>query len=95
MSWVIPIGFEVVREPEWDPESADLMAAYLAVQADKGPHGISMERATAKGAKFVASPIPTHDLAQKAISRAQKKYYKENPDASPEGDLWHVEEITG
>lgn len=92
MTWVSPVGFEVVREAEWDRESADLMSAYLAVEADRGPHGIPMERATRKGAKFKASPVPTHDLAQKAINRQQKKYYKANPDASPEGDLWSVEE---
>jgi len=51
-----------------------------------------MDRATAKGAKFVASPEPTHDLAAKALKKAQKKYYKANPAADSEGDLWSVEE---
>jgi hypothetical protein len=85
----------VVRaEPEFSAWDINLMLAYNAFEADKGPHGIPMSRATDPKARFRADPIPTHDKAQKALSKAQKKYYDANPDADRAGDLWHVDELT-
>jgi hypothetical protein len=93
-TWRRLLGFEVIRESEWDRESLDLVLAHLAAEAEKGPHGIPMSRATRKGAKFIAPTMPTHDLAQKALAKAQKAYYDANPDAIRDGDLWGpVEEI--
>lgn len=92
-TWHTLLGFEVLRDPEWDEESVDYLLALAAVEADIGPHGIPMSRATAADAYFEASPIPTHDKAQKALAAAQKKYYDAWPDADRSGDLWTVEEI--
>ena len=93
ISWFRPVGVIVTREPEWDQESVDLLAAHLAAEASKGAHGIPMDRATRKGAKFTGPAEPTHDLAQKDMARRQRKYYKANPDADRDGDLWSVEEV--
>jgi hypothetical protein len=84
----------VHREPEFSQWDINLMLAYNAIEADKGPHGIPMSRATDPKARFVAPAEPVHDKAQKALSRAQEKYYKTYPDADRSGDLWAVEELT-
>jgi hypothetical protein len=52
-----------------------------------------MDRATAKDAKFRATPIPNLDKAGAAVHRAAKAYKKRFPDADMEDMLWSVEEL--
>jgi hypothetical protein len=88
------LGFRLVREPEFDRDSVNRMLAHLLIEEDRGPHGVSMTRATARDAKFQASPLPIHDKAAKAIATAKKKYYEAHKDAEREGDIWTVAEVT-
>lgn len=72
------------------------MSALLAsreVESQTGWHGIRMDRATAKEARFRASPIPNLDKAAAAVHRAAKAYKKRFPEAEMEDLLWSVEEI--
>jgi hypothetical protein len=70
------------------------MLAQLAIDADKGSHGIAMSRATDPEARFIASPLPTVDKAAQTLHKAQEAYYKQWPDADRSADLWSVEEVT-
>ena len=83
-----------MREPEWGRRDLALVLAQISVEADVGPHGVPMSRATAADAKFEASPMPTHDKAAKALAKAQKAYYDQWPEADRSGDLWSVKEVT-
>jgi hypothetical protein len=85
---------QVIRQPEFNAADVALMAGDLLYRESLGPHGIPMDRATAKDARFVASEIPTHDKAAKAIAKSQQKYYDSYPDELRDGDLWSVQEVT-
>lgn len=82
------------REPEWTPDEVALFLAQRADSMSRNMYGIPMERATARGAKFVADELPTLDVAVDAVSRARNAYYKQHPDAPRDGMIWGVREVT-
>ncbi len=91
LTWFRPAWVDVVREPEGTRDQVELVAAHLTDQAERGPHGIPMSRATRTGAKFTVD-LPIRDFAQEALSRAQKQYFDQYPDADRSSLIWHVEE---
>lgn len=85
-----------VREPEWDNHERALMLAHFANEAEIGPYGITIARATAKDARFRASALPTVNKAVEAAQRAQDAYFKQYPQMEKLGPalMWSVSEVT-
>lgn len=86
----------VSREPEWDAEQVALFQAHRQVEAERGPYGIPLSRATDPTAKFEASDKPTMNLAVEAGRKARDAYFKQYPEAQAmsESLMWSVSEVT-
>lgn len=101
LTWFIPSAVEVTREAEFDGDTVTRMLAHLELEADRGPHGQLMSRATDPRANpsthdgwhYEARPKPANDYAAQAIARAQETYYEANPKQSRAGHLWTVHEV--
>lgn len=84
----------VEREPEWTPDEVSLFVAARQVEAERGPYGIPLSRATDPSARFVASDKPTINRAVQAANKAQERYFKQYPEARELGSalMWSVVE---
>lgn len=82
------------REPEFSHADKVALLALDAYEADLGPHGLPLSETTdpANQRAYVAEN-PVMDWAARAISDAQRKYYKQFPDESGDGHLWGVKRV--
>lgn len=84
------------RESEWSPDQVALLIASRRAEAELGPYGIPLSRATDPDAVFEASQLPTVNKAVLAAHKAQEAYFKQYEAARDQQDalMWSVHEVT-